>query len=75
MSGPAVADVAFALMAESADWVDRLAAIGGASDPPESRRRLASWLGPALDDGDDDAEVADVVELAAFVDFTNRVVR
>lgn len=74
MSGPAVADVAFALMAESADWVDRLAAVAGASDPPMARQRLASWLGPVLDD-DDDAEVADVVELAAFVDFANRVVR
>lgn len=61
-------------MAEAATWTDRLAAVVGFGEPPQARAHLTEWLAPVEDDDNDDGdEETNVIELAAFVDFANRV--
>jgi hypothetical protein len=57
-------DVAFALLAENADWTDRLAAVAGVSEPPRARERLDEQLSYV---DDVIVEETNVVDLAAFV--------
>ena len=53
-------DVAYTLLAENADWVDRLALVAGAVELPRARERLDEQLDEPVGD-----EVADVIDLAA----------
>ena len=70
LSGPAVLDVAYTLLAEQSDWTDRVALMAGAPEPPQARMHLDEQLaeGPEINE---EAET-NVVELSAWIEQVNR---
>lgn len=63
-------DVAFAMLADQTDWLDRLAAVSGMSEPPHARQNLDDELSFAPEV--DGPEETNVIELATFVERVNR---
>lgn len=57
------------MLAEQADWTDRMAAMSGMVEPPRARERLEEAL--CFDDTPA-VEETNVVELAAFIARVNR---